>query len=177
MVPAVNPDSFVPVIGVTFDNAGGNPFYALAIKFQPTWTTTEAQWNAAGTTHNTLGTDISASVNAEISLAAAVALGGGGNMYFNGVVGSTGTGSAGQPSFGTSPLVVIGEDGSNGRAPNAISNMALFYNRLLSGAEIAFLDQNPYCFLLPAEGEMPALFLASGGGAARTPTLTLMGVG
>jgi hypothetical protein len=52
-------------------------------------------------------------------------------------------------------------DTGAGRWSNAKHFLDLVYNRALSDDEYLFLQANPYCFLLPAEYDMPAAFVAA----------------
>jgi hypothetical protein len=48
-----------------------------------------------------------------------------------------------------------------GRWLNALHHLNLVYNRALSDDEIFYLYNNPYCFLIPAEYELPAIRTAA----------------
>jgi Concanavalin A-like lectin/glucanases superfamily len=82
--------------------------------------------------------------------------------FVDGVSQGTTTGLSIQ-SVDTNDAICFGGDSSASvvhPCPSAFVPYGAFWNRALSASEILQLHLDPYCFLLSAEGEMPALYLA-----------------
>lgn len=91
--------------------------------------------------------------------------GAGGNvlLYKDGVQQTTTAFGASAPtSSATSTIILNSSTADNGRDISSWCNVAYAWNRALSAAEMAWIDAEPYAFLIPAEAELPALFVSGG---------------
>lgn len=61
-------------------------------------------------------------------------------------------------SSATSTLCVNADHNDATRNPNGICNICCFWNRQLSDSDMAWVDREPYSFLMPAESEMPVIY-------------------
>jgi hypothetical protein len=152
MVAGSASTNFSDLIGVSYDNGNDSPFYVGGLSVGASTTAVEIISNGTG------GAASSAPAqNTMFDVVGTVPASGNSVLYFNGV-GGTPT-SLNPPITGTATSVIaIGTyGGAPARFTNCISNIACIWNRVLTAAEAEYLHLNPYCFLLPPEGEMPAL--------------------
>ena len=171
-------NSFQRLLNIAYDNANGNP-YSLAGAYFNSGTTIAPMWNIGGGFVTGVNFTLSLPIYTEFSIASTYVAGGNQQGYFNGAIsgGVTGVGP-GVPSYSATSQIDIAGDFAYPNSAALKTYMVAFWNRDLSAAEIAYLDADPYCFLVPSEGEWsmvkvpPVVAVTIKGG-----TLPFMGVG
>jgi hypothetical protein len=136
--------------------------------------TTVAQgWNdAGGGEQKSSGVDFTGTLPL-ISCLGTFTVNGSNLIYRNGIqVLSTAWGNSSPAATSATTQIQINGWTFQPRSASPNCYIACAWNRALSAAEAALLDVDPYCFLIPAEGEMPALYLASSGAPSGTLATT-----
>ena len=163
-----------PLIGVEYADPEAPPYMcqALVIQFGSSGQV-GGQWSSGGS--NTVGTAVTPTqgvmssflITYDTVLTSTVVL------YQSGAqVASNGLGTGPSTSATSTICLNTGNQGSN-RIEAVSCNIACIWNRALSAAEAAQIDVDPYAFLIPAEGEMPALSLAAAPALAVSSPLLL----
>lgn len=156
---ASNPVDFTTLIGVSYSVPGGTPFSVASLHRRQTSTNIRAQTNSAGSVVDTA--DISVALGSTFSAGGSFTVGGNAVLYINGVSRATAA-IASAPNSTASSRVGFGNTVFSSPFNSfTLPNVGYIWNRALSAAEQAQLDAEPYGFLIPAEGEIPALFTAA----------------
>lgn len=148
-------------LGVAYDISPLLPPYALCCIAENNGTGTyNSSWNTGGTiTSLAFSRAYSAGLQ---SIGLTLVVNGTVTNYQNGYpAGTSSYGASGPTSTATSQITINGWWYGPERRVNGACYIACFWNRALSAAEMASIDQNPYRFLLPAESEMSILFIPS----------------
>lgn len=156
------PPNFANFIGSTYDNAGNSPYYLAGIRVD-TNPFYNVFWNNAGSFVQGTPGNVSPVTSGMFSVAASFVVNGNVNFYLNGVnKGNQGFG-AGAPTTTATSYLSIGEDNDNQttRFTNSTTLVAYAWNRALSDAEIAALDNAPYSLLTPIPILIPPLGTAT----------------
>lgn len=162
-------------IGITFDNAATSPFWEIGIGAMSSGSTTSMQLEySAGGSPQTASANHALTAGTIESLCATF----GGTtqniFYANGV--QTASNAVGfSPSSSATSEIFINTYPSTGRFSNTITLAAYFWNRALSPDEVAWLNLNPYSFLLPAEYELPTGMAGAAGAVQFRRTLSELG--
>lgn len=149
-------------ISISYDSGGNPPFIVLGIDVQsgPAF---RVDGNSGGSfIQSTTGSAVTVGLfnlvatldTANASLA---------SLYVNGSLNTTAAAVAGGPTSTATSTMVLGCSGSS--YSNSVTFMATSWNRVLSLAEIQWLNLDPYCFLV-RDIESIALMKGTGGGAA-----------
>lgn len=155
--------------GRTAENGGGQPYYNWDWEINPvgngqnivsfnaaagSFTTTRATWTGNA---NNVFTSLLTTVNAPATTAIGYAQGQS--------IGQDTTDGASNDNNGDYIIFAAGTITSPSSFIGSVFYGAL-WNRVLTAAEALQLHLDPYCFLIPAEAEMPALFVSGGAAAA-----------
>jgi hypothetical protein len=161
--------------GVSFATPEATPFVIATIIDNPSIAGSLAlQWNSGGSFANTAASSVNLSTNAVQTAGATFKAGGNAQLYINGKADVSAAFGASGPTSGATSIVEVGEyHPQAARSMNGTSNVAFFWNRQLSADEMVLLDRDPYCFLVPAEPEMPQLPRPILGGGV-TPSRTIL---
>lgn len=120
-------------------------------------------WND-GTNSNasTTGTSLASQSYGTVSMLATAQVGGNVITYQRGVqVDSTSFGSSSSPISTANAQINLGGWNFQTRETPTAAYVYYAWNRVLSASEAAWIDQDPYCFLIPVEGEMPVVSVLS----------------
>lgn len=151
------------VFALEYGGSDNSPYFVAGfyVSTQTDPAVFQTAWNTAGVfTVAAVGSGSVAFNRLPFSVAASFVVNGNVVSYLNGVPYDTTAFGAGAPTYAVdSTLDLTGEN--NVGASGLASTIACAWNRALSTAEIAALDADPYCFLMPAEGAMPALVAAA----------------
>lgn len=113
--------------------------------------------NSGGTVAGPVGT-FSGSLNSLVTAVGVATSGSTASFYANGALVGSLTGLTIGSSNTNDAICFSGDSSANSQhAGSGFVFYGAFWNRALSQAEILQLHLDPYCFLVPGEGEMPAL--------------------
>lgn len=164
-------NNYPMLIGITYDNAGTSPFSVASIhKRAFGGVDIGAQTNSAGT--EVFAGTYTASANVQESVGGSFTVGGNAELFVGGISRATAAMASAPNSTATSTLGFGIDLIATADDPNQRPNVAYIWNRPLTAAEQARLAFDPYCLLIPAEGEMPIMSVyptlasGSGGGSA-----------
>jgi hypothetical protein len=143
--------------GVEYATTVTSPYAVAALKLNDDQVHLETIWNTNATF---------ASVACPTALITGAKLGFGGTyrvsgsagsvfLYIDGVQVATATFGSLAPLWVDGVVLLNGWPAIPDRHPNSICYICCMWNRVLSAEEMAFLDRDPYGFLVPAEYEMP----------------------
>lgn len=162
--PAASTSTCNP-FNITYDNAQSFPYFVAGFQLNSGATGASGNYyvvaNSGGSPSNAnfAGTT---SVGAQYSLGATILVGGNITPYLNGAAGSTTSFGASAPtSTSTATICLNNIVAGGGRGTNSVIYIACCWGRVLTADEMAWLDMEPYSFLIPAEAEMPALFVSA----------------
>lgn len=156
--------SSAAIFGNSTGNGTGAQFNWSILQTAST-TNIQAQVNSGGVGTIIGGSAATASANTLYSLAGVVT-GSNAAFYINAASVKTSTGLTVQDATANNVLVFSAAGNDAVRRPlntGCMTPYGAFWSRALSQAELLLLHTDPYCFLLPPEGEMPALRQASNG--------------
>lgn len=152
------------VIGIEHSDPESNPYIYAAITFGSNgspnvfWDSNAGGLVSLNTATNNPNTFMSVGATLPVSTASNVI------CYQNGAQILTPAALFGIPTTAaTTTICLQSSTAANSRSVPATGNIACIWKRPLSADEMAWLDREPYCFLLPAEAEMPALFVSAAG--------------
>jgi hypothetical protein len=154
------------IIGVVHNSAGTSPFNSYLLSVANANSYLSFSYNHAGTFGSvTAATVLSQGRNtvaATFVTANAQPL----ILYQNGAVASTTTWVGAAPTYSaTAGVKISGDFTTPSRILNGNTAISLMYNRVLTPAEIAKLDREPFCMLRPLR--RPVFAKAASGGAAK----------
>lgn len=161
-------------IGVAVDITGGTSNVLSSITLDGARNPL-LKWNNAGTANNGGAGGLTVTLGQMYTLAGTFAVGGNAILYVygpgaaNGVQNTTAFGASAPTGAGANTGICLNTSENVFQNIKANCNIACIWNRVLSAQEISALNDDPYQFLIPAEGLMPAL----GGAAPAVPTGTL----
>lgn len=148
------------ILYIPFNNAGGSPFVVWGI-IAAGATAVRAAWNrngtfVNGTTSSALGSGTINSLSATFDVVASEV-----RLYLNGILDKTDTSafSTGAPTSSSTSLVSLGDVTASARAIQGVLTCGYIWSRKLHVDEITALHNAPYQFIIPAEREMPVVFL------------------
>ncbi len=151
------------LLGVSYDDNIDSPYVIVVIATNGNNTNWSLQWNnGAG---EVVGTNFTPAIpsNKIYSVGATFNVGGSSKGYQGGVVAASDSFGGVSPISSATSRIIIGSWYGiiSGRFSNTINNITAYWNRELSAAEMAWLDRDPYCFVIPQEYEMPILSLGT----------------
>ena len=153
---AADPANACHYIGINYTNAAIAPYVIFDIN-----ASTGVEWQAGAGT-STTGAFSAPGVGNINSLGATYVINGNVFAYQYGKQFASGSAYTSNPTNGATPTINLNMlQWGTTRYPNTVALIGCIWNRALSADEMAWLDAEPYCFLLPAEGEMPSLWRAS----------------
>lgn len=140
-------------IGIGFNSS---PFFDYSITASIlTGTDVGLSWNSGGSGTNsaTAFTPTSGTIG---SYGGVFSVGGNAIFYNNGLqFDSTAFGATAPTYNSTDQLIMGGFPGSaDGRTPNTVAHIGCIWNRALTATEMAYLDKNPYSFLIFPDDEL-----------------------
>lgn len=175
------------LFSITYNNAVDSPYFILSTQANSGQTggTVNVNWNSGGNGESIFNAFPQLTAGSSFSRGAALVVNGLAYAYNNGAYTTGNTfGGASLPSYGTLPQLSINGFNSNlyGRDTGSTVYILAFWSRALSADEMAWLDLEPYCFLIPEEAELPALYASGGastaaGAGSVAITTTQSGVG
>jgi hypothetical protein len=163
-VPMANP--FVAganLVGVNYGTADNSPYAVWMLNITgnsgTNWGQIRADWNSGGTFHtSSSGINLSGFYGNPCSAAATYNVNGNVNTYGRDIgngsflLGATDSFGGSVPTnTGTDPLTINCYSAAAGRATNGKTLIAIVWNVELTAAQLAWVDRDPYCFLIPVD--------------------------
>jgi hypothetical protein len=146
-------------VGVTTDTAGSSPFHVASIATVSATTKIQLAWNSSGLHTSSVQYDPGA--NVMTSLGGSFTVGGNAILYGEGLQKSSDSFGATTPSSSDSTVNIGNYVSLQSDFINSIVTIACMWNRALTADEQVSMALSPYQFLIPAEYEMPAVFVAA----------------
>ena len=157
-------------LGISYDSVPNDPYLYIAFTNNTTANVWQLEFNSGGPGFYQSTSGFTYTQNADISLGGTFnSVSGNAYLYGYGVEKASLTGLTSAAQAGSTARFILMYEASMSTQDTAIScNIACFWGRELSHDEMAQLDREPFCFLVPAEYELPALYVS---GAAETITM------
>ena len=148
------------IFSIDWDTGGSSPYVVASLQINSGGIISNT-WNFGGTFK--VSTANSSAQTVGVPFSAVTTFGGaGGNVigYINNVQYNSTTFGASTYTV-SAPIVDLGSINQGGGSGFDF-NIAAAWNRVLTATELAYLNNNPYCFLVPEVPEWPALNLSGG---------------
>lgn len=157
------PGTNTPLMGITYANTDSSPYFVFAVcDGAATQNKLGNYWNSSGVAANSAQIAPPAA-NKISSIVGTITLGGNSYLYVDGVLKDTTAASSGTFSYSGAETVSFGTyKGVLSRQANCTGLIGVMWNRQISPAEAAYLNSNPYDFLIYPEDDMFAEIQGSG---------------